>query len=225
MEKHRILIIEDNPDTLKFLEVMLKNHYDVVTAENGVIGVDHARNKSPALILLDIMLPVLNGYDTCSLLKKDNKTKNIPIIFLSAKNSVQDITEGLKLGADDYIPKPFEYKELLARIETRITRNQETLNQPVVIGDLKIDMASRKVFYGDSITNLTVTEFDILRHLAIKAGNIISREEIIKEIWDNQNKKTNDRTIDVHIRAIRKKIPEISKHIISIYGVGYKYEK
>ena len=81
MEKHRILIIEDNPDTLKFLEVMLKNHYDVITAENGVIGVDHARNKSPALILLDIMLPVLNGYDTCSLLKKDNKTKNIPIIF------------------------------------------------------------------------------------------------------------------------------------------------
>src|SRR6185312_8413943 len=105
MEKPRILVIEDNADTRKFLETMLGKEFEIITAENGVIGIDYARNKSPDLILLDIMLPILSGYDACSLLKKDEKTNRIPIIFLSAKNSISDITTGLAAGADDYIPK------------------------------------------------------------------------------------------------------------------------
>src|SRR6476620_25825 len=117
MEKSRILIIEDNADTRRFLEAMLSREFDIITAENGVIGIDFARNKSPDLILLDIMLPILSGYDACSLLKKDEKTSRIPIIFLSAKNTTTNITDGLTAGADDYIPKPFDYKELQARIK------------------------------------------------------------------------------------------------------------
>ncbi|HUP56226.1 MAG TPA: response regulator transcription factor [Bdellovibrionota bacterium] len=225
MEKHRILIIEDNPDTRRFLEAMLGKEFDILTAENGVIGIDYARNKAPDLILLDIMLPILSGYDACSLLKKDEKTKHIPIIFLSAKNSVPDITHGLTSGADDYIPKPFDYKELVARIKARLRKSADKVAQPIQVGDLRIDPASREVSFGGKKAQLTLTEFDILRYLAVRAGSVVSREEILKEVWKDESNKTNDRTIDVHIRALRRKIPPLTKHIISIYGVGYRYEK
>jgi DNA-binding response OmpR family regulator len=225
MEKPRILIIEDNADTRRFLEAMLSKEFEVITAENAVIGIEFARNKSPELILLDIMLPILSGYDACSLLKKDEKTKRIPIIFLSAKNSVPDITHGLTQGADDYIPKPFDFKELMARIKARMRKTTETAAQPLQIGDLKIDPASREVTFSGKKVQLTLTEFDILRCLANKAGSVVSREDILKDVWREDSPKTNDRTIDVHIRALRRKIPPLTKHVISIYGVGYKYEK
>jgi DNA-binding response OmpR family regulator len=225
MEKHRILIIEDNADTRRFLEAMLAKDFEVICAENAVIGIEFARNKAPDLILLDIMLPILSGYDACSLLKKDEKTKGVPIIFLSAKNSVSDITNGLTTGADDYIPKPFDYKELLARIKARLRKSDETAAQPIQIGDLKIDPGSREVSFSGKKVQLTLTEFDILRCLAARAGTVVSREDILKDVWREDSPKTNDRTIDVHIRALRRKIPPLTKHVISIYGVGYKYEK
>ncbi len=225
MEKYRILIIEDNQDTRRFLEVMLSKEFEIVTAENGVVGIDFARNKNPDLILLDVMLPVLSGYDTCSLLKKDEKTKHIPIIFLSAKNTVTDITHGLTAGADDYIPKPFDYKELKARIQARLRKEDDQPAKPFQVGDLKIDPANREVTYSGKRVQLTLTEFDILRCLASKAGVVVSRDEILKDVWKDDMKDTNDRTIDVHIRALRRKIPLLTRHVISIYGVGYKYEK
>jgi DNA-binding response OmpR family regulator len=225
MDKPRILVIEDNADTRRFLEAMLSKEFEVVTAENAVIGIEFARNKAPDIILLDIMLPILSGYDACSLLKKDERTKRIPIIFLSAKNSVPDITHGLTQGADDYIPKPFDFKELKARIIARLRKGMETVAQPIQIGDLRIDPSSREVVFSGKKAQLTLTEFDILRCLAAKAGTVVSREEILKEVWRDESPKTNDRTIDVHIRALRRKIPPLTKHVISIYGVGYKYEK
>jgi DNA-binding response OmpR family regulator len=225
MEKHRILIIEDNADTRRFLEAMLSKEFEIISAENGVIGIDYARNKAPDLIILDIMLPILSGYDACSLLKKDEKTKRIPIIFLSAKNSVTDITQGLTTGADDYIPKPFDFKELLARIRARLRKNAEAAAQPIQVGDLRIDPSNREVSFAGKKAQLTLTEFDILRCLAARAGVVVSREEILKEVWRDDSQKTNDRTIDVHIRALRRKIPPLTKYVISIYGVGYKYEK
>ncbi len=221
----RILVIEDNHDTRRFLEVMLGKEFEVISAENGVIGIDFARNKTPDLILLDIMLPILSGYDTCSLLKKDERTRHIPVIFLSAKNTVTDITQGLTTGADDYIPKPFDYKELQARVKARLRKSATSTNQPIQVGDLKIDPATREVVFGDKPISLTLTEFDILRFLAARAGQVVTRDEILGEVWKESEKKTNDRTIDVHVRALRKKIPALTKHIISIYGVGYKYEK
>src|SRR4051812_2988574 len=169
MEKPRILIIEDNADTRRFLEAMLSKEFEIITAENAVIGIEYARNKAPDLILLDIMLPILSGYDACSLLKKDEKTKRIPIIFLSAKNSIPDITQGLSQGADDYIPKPFDFKELKARIQARLRKTVEAEVQPLTIGDLKIDPANREVTFGGKRALLTLTEFDILRCLAAKA--------------------------------------------------------
>lgn len=225
MEKHRILVIEDNVDTRRFLEVMLGKEFEVILAENAVIGIDYARNKNPDLILLDIMLPILSGYDACNLLRKDEKTKTIPIIFLSAKNTAQDVTQGLGLGADDYVSKPFDYKELVARIKARLRKRGDAGAQPLQIGELRIDPAKREISVGGKKIKLTLTEFDILRCLATRAGAVVSRETIISEVWKDENMDTNDRTIDVHIRALRKKIPMLVKHIISVYGVGYKYEK
>ncbi len=225
MERNRILIIEDNPDTRRFLEAMLSKEFEVLTAENGVIGIDYARNRAPDLIILDIMLPVLSGYDACSLLKKDERTKRIPIILLSAKNSIPDITHGLNIGADDYIPKPFDFKELVARIRARLRKSQEASSQPIQIGELKIEPSTREVSFAGKVAQLTLTEFDILRCLASQSGNVVSRDEILKMVWKDDSTKTSDRTIDVHIRALRRKIPGLTKHVISIYGVGYKYEK
>src|SRR6185437_9285151 len=130
------------------LEAILGKEFEVITAENGVIGIDYERNKAPDLIILDIMLPILSGYDACSLLKKDEKTKRIPIIFLSAKNSVTDITHGLTTGADDYIAKPFDYKELVARIKARLRKGAEAIAQPIQVGDLRIDPANREVTFA-----------------------------------------------------------------------------
>ncbi|MEK7692500.1 MAG: response regulator transcription factor [Bdellovibrionota bacterium] len=223
-DRPRILLIEDHADTKRFLETMLGREFDVITADNAIIGIDYARNKAPDLILLDIMLPILSGYDACSLLKKDEKTRRIPVIFLSAKNNITDVTNGLSVGADDYIPKPFDFKELTARIKARLRHDRETASQQIVVGDLSIQPSTREVSFSGKKAKLTLTEFDILRCLATRAGTVVSRDDILNEVWKNDLGKTNDRTIDVHIRALRKKIPEMTKHIISIYGVGYKYE-
>ncbi len=225
MERPRILIIEDHADTRRFLESMLKKDHEVITAENAVIGIDYARNQHPDVILLDVMLPILSGLDACSLLKGDEKTRNIPIIFLSAKGTVNDISHGLGLGADDYLPKPFDFKELTARIRARLRRSGENRMAPMQVGDLNINPAERVVTLGGKAIALTNTEFDLLRVLATRAGQVVSRAEILKDVWRDEATQTNDRTIDVHIRALRKKVPYLTRHIISIYGVGYKFEK
>ncbi|NDD90611.1 DNA-binding response regulator [bacterium] len=226
MARSRILIIEDHSDTRRFLEAMLNREFDVMTAENAIIGIDWARTQHPDLILLDIMLPILSGYDACSLLKGDEKTKDIPIIFISAKSSVSDITSGLSKGAEDYISKPFDIKELIARIQVRLRKQNSSPFQPIQIGDLKINPAEREAAFSGKKVALTNTEFDILRYLATNAGKVVSRADIIREVWRSEDRpQSSDRTIDVHIRALRRKVPAMTKHIISIYGVGYKYEK
>lgn len=230
MAQPRILVIEDHADTRRFLESMLSREFEVLTAENAIIGIDYARNQHPDLILLDVMLPILSGHDACSLLKGDDKTRSIPIIFLSAKGTVTDITGGLEKGADDYIPKPFDIKEVFARIHARLRKQGESPFQPLQVGELKINPSEREASYSGKAVALTNTEFDILRHLATRAGHVVSRADILREVWRQDSgadttDRTNDRTIDVHIRAIRRKIPAMTRHIISIYGVGYKYEK
>jgi two-component system alkaline phosphatase synthesis response regulator PhoP len=225
MKKARILLIEDHAETRKFLETMLSKDYEMICAENAVVGIDFARNKQPDLILLDVVLPILSGLDACSLMKQDEKTKRVPLILLSVKNTQSDVTRGLSVGADDYLPKPFDFRELEARIQARLRKSATLEIAPIEIGDLRIDSNTREVTYAGKKAHLTLTEFDILRFLAGQNGNIVSREAILKEVWKDGAEKTNDRTIDVHIRALRKKIPPLTRHIISIYGVGYKYEE
>lgn len=226
-QKAKILVIEDNEDTRRFLSQVLGKEYEVLLADNAVLGIDYARNQQPDLILLDIMLPHLSGTDACQLLKKDSRTSRIPIIFLSAKSKVSDITTGLSIGADDYIPKPFDYKELLARVQARLraSADRNKGGDVIILGDLSIDPSNRTVKYRNRGVELTLTEFDILRRLASQPGETVTRKEIIEAVRHHSKKAINDRTIDVHIRAIRKKIPEMQKHLTSVYGVGYRYEK
>lgn len=221
--KSKILVIEDNADTRRFLQVMLSREFEVSIAENGVQGLELAKAVQPELIVLDVVMPILNGYDTCKRLKSDAETKSIPVIFLSAKNTTSEITYGLSMGADDYLPKPFDHKELLARIKSRLIRAKESPSPKVKVGKLEIDTVNRiAIFDGEGIS-LTLTEYDILRLLATRFGVVVSREEIMKEIWRDSATETTDRTIDVHIRSLRKKIPAMNAHIQSVYGVGYKY--
>lgn len=220
---YRILLVEENTRTRQFLEEMLTQKFEVLCAQDGVSGVEYARTRSPNLILLDTEAPVLNGYDSCRLLKKDAKTQHIPIIFLSSRNSPEEISEGLKTGADDYIPKPFDFQELLSRIQTRLKEAEDQKSKPLKIGDLSIDPDNREVFFNGKKTKLTLTEFDILRCLAARAGSVVPREEIIKNVWRDHSSHASARTIDVHVRALRKKLPQLNRHVVSVYGVGYKY--
>jgi hypothetical protein len=223
-KKYKILIIEDNPNTKRFLEAMLGREFEILAADNGVLGVEYAREQSPDLIVLDVVLPILSGYDACSLLKQDHRTKQIPIIFLSSKNTRTHTSAGLAYGADDYLPKPFDYKELLARIRARLTKPIQQTTPLKIADELMIDPTSREVIYQGKKTHLTLTEFDILKLLAERQGDIVSRDEILKNVWRDESILTNDRTIDVHIRALRKKMPSLSKNIHAVYGVGYKLE-
>lgn len=224
MNRHKILIIEDNGDTRRFLQVMLAKEYDVLTAENGVQGLEIARNENPNMVLIDVVMPVLNGYDTCKILKEDARTSRIPVIFLSAKNSSADISFAFSVGADDFITKPFDYRELSARIKNRLSKSDTDREQVLQIGALRIETSKREVSYGGQIVHLTLTEFDILLCLATRRGTVVSRDEIMKHVWRDSASSTNDRTIDVHVRALRRKVPALTKHVQSIYGVGYKYD-
>jgi DNA-binding response OmpR family regulator len=202
---------------------MLSREFEVSVAQDGMEGITLARSIQPALIVLDVVMPSLNGYDTCKKLKSDPETQSIPVIFLSGKNTTTEITYGLSMGADDYLPKPFDHKELLARIKSRLARSETTPSPKVKVGKLEIDTVNRIANYDEAPISLTLTEYDILRLLAARNGVVVSREEIMKEIWKDSATGTTDRTIDVHIRSLRKKIPAMSEHIQSVYGVGYKY--
>lgn len=219
-----ILLIEDNLDTRRFMEVMLAREFKVLVAENGIKGLEIARAEVPSLILMDVVMPVLNGYDTCKLLKEDERTRMIPVIFLSSRNTTTDITYGLSVGADDYIPKPFDYKEVLSRLKSCIERRKTTNRSMIQAGPFVLDTSTREVVFEGKRIALTLTEYDILRYLALKKGVVVSRAEIMKELWKEDASQTSDRTIDVHIRSLRKKLPSLTKHIHSIYGVGYRFE-
>jgi DNA-binding response OmpR family regulator len=225
-KKPTLLIIESHLETRKFLEAMLSKNYEVATFSGSIDGIENARKLLPDLIILEAHLPILNGFDTSSLLKKDERTKNTPILLLSLKPSPQEMNRALEMGIDDYIPKPFDYKELEAKVESRIHRKNKSriVDKLLILGEVQMNIETREVIVSGEKKKLTLTEFDILKLLIERQAQIVSRNDIIETIWKDEKEAANARTIDVHIRSLRKKIPLLSKHIISIYGVGYKYE-
>lgn len=216
--KSTILIFDDDVNTRKFLETLLATEYLVqsfpCTNQDAVsLIVKH----QPSCLILD-------SFDLCKILKSNPISAPIPLIVLSSRNTKTDTAEGLNLGAEDFITKPFDHKELLLRIKSHI-KNVKAVQQIqfVKVGKLEIDTMDRTAKYAGVTMNLTITEYDILRLLASKVGVVVSREEIMKVIWKDSATETTDRTIDVHIRSLRKKIPELAEHIKSVYGVGYEY--
>lgn len=224
----RILLVDDEKDILDLLEFNLESEgYKTSKAQDGDEALRKARDKKPDLILLDIMLPKKDGFEVIRELRASKETMDIPVIFLTAKDSEIDEVVGLELGADDYIIKPISIRKLLARVKKafRKTPQQSIQSSDVLEFDnLKIDPASYQVSVDQKEIMLTKKEFEILLFLARRPGRVITRRILLDELWDD-NVVVIDRTVDVHIRKIREKLGEnYQDYIETIKGVGYRFK-
>lgn len=227
--KETILIVEDEKDIVKMLEYNLKKDgFKTLIAYNGEKAVELAQKEHPDLVILDLMLPGMDGLEVCRMLKKENKTASIPIIMLTAKSQESDKIVGLELGADDYVSKPFSPKELIARIKAVLRRIKEKDKPPEVlkIGELTIDFSKINVAVKDKAVELTSKEFELLKALVKARGRVLSRDYLLDTIWGfDQAMEIQTRTVDVHIRTLRKKLKSAAKYIITVKNYGYRFEK
>jgi DNA-binding response OmpR family regulator len=223
----KILIIDDEPVIRKAIRMACeKEGYEVVEAENGAEGLRLSDTAKPDLILLDLMLPDVSGFDVCREIRKSGS--RLPVIILSAKTEEIDIVVGLEIGADDYITKPFRARELLARIAAhlrRIKAEDHGDDGRLEFKDLAIDVNERRVWRADHEVELTHTEFDLLAFLASNAGKVLSREKILNHVWGYEY-PIETRVIDVHVRNLRRKIEHDPSHpffILAVPGIGYRF--
>ena len=225
-----ILIVEDDRALIDILKYNLnKEGYHVVTAFDGGQALDVARKNRPDIILLDVMLPVIDGFEVCRILRKE---MTVPILMLTAKDSEIDKIVGLEIGADDYLTKPFSMRELLARIRAMLRRSDMLESKPpkedisIRVGELEIDKGRRQVSVGGRVTELTKMEFDLLLFLAENKGIVFGREKLLDKVW-GYDYQGETRTVDVHIRWLREKIeanPGNPSYLITVRGAGYKLE-
>jgi DNA-binding response OmpR family regulator len=226
MSDPRILIIEDEPDLLRGLALNLKAQgYNVLTAARGDAGVEQALRERPELILLDIMLPGMNGLDVCRELRR--KGFDAPIIMLTAKAEEMDRVVGLEIGADDYVTKPFGLRELLARIRVRLRRHAPAAEGGAKLrfGSVEVHFEKHEAWREGKRIDLTAKEFEVLRLLARHRGEIVTRDRLLEEVWGYESYPTT-RTVDNHILRLRQKLeedPSDPRYILSIYGEGYKF--
>ncbi|GAA0673632.1 MAG: response regulator transcription factor [Clostridium cadaveris] len=226
-----ILIVDDEDDIRDMIEIYLINEgFNVLKAQDGLEALEVLKAKEVDLIVLDIMMPKMDGIRTCLKVREDKK---LPIIMLSAKGRDSDKILGLNIGADDYVTKPFNPLELIARIKSQLRRvttfneNSESYENEIKIGEIRINLNSREVFVEDNFVRLTPREFDILVVLAENRGHVLSTEQIYEKVWKEPFYNA-DNTVAVHIRNIREKIeidPKNPQYIKLVWGVGYKIEK
>jgi len=224
-DKSKILIVEDEQDIRNLLVFNLeKNDFNVQAVDNGEKALSLIRSNNFDLILLDLMIPGISGFDLTRILKNDDETSEVPIIMLTAKGEEDDIVKGLEIGAADYITKPFSPKVLIARINKVIQNKNKSLKRRGIIefSDLSINIKSREVIVEGKSINLTFTEFEILRLLASYSNSVHTRSEIINKIRGD-NYIVTDRTIDFQIVGLRKKLGSYGKCIKAVRGVGYRF--
>ncbi|MDP3466752.1 MAG: response regulator transcription factor [Daejeonella sp.] len=223
--KHKILIVDDEPDIRELIEYNLKKEgYQVFTASNGQEGVAEAKRVLPDLIILDIMMPKMDGIEACRILRTMNDFKNTFMVFLTARSEEYSEIAGFNVGADDYIAKPIKPRALTSRINAILRRNVQSeieIENKLEIGDLVIDREAFLVYQRGEKVVLAKKEFELLYLLASKPGKVFTREVILKNIWEDSVVVTN-RTIDVHIRKVREKLGD--KYVSTVKGVGYKFE-
>jgi len=226
MAKEKILIVDDEQDILELLNYNLgREGYKVVSAETGEQAYDLANTKSPDLIILDLMLPGIDGLEVCKLLKKNPQTETIPIIMLTAKGEEADIVTGLELGAADYVTKPFSPRVLLARVRSILRRRRQQVEPSdiIQIHDLVIDRTRHEVLASGVPIGLTFTEFKTLEVLARRPGRVFTRDQIVDKVRGYEYAVT-DRTVDVQIVSLRKKLGACGKYIETVRGVGYRFK-
>jgi two-component system phosphate regulon response regulator PhoB len=222
-----IVAIEDEPDLLEVVRYNLtREGYRVHGSENGEDGLDLIRSSSPDLVLLDLMLPGMDGLEICRRVKFDPSTRRIPIIIVSAKGEESDVVSGLELGADDYVTKPFSPRELIARVKAVLRRGESNgaraTDQPLIFEGVRIDPDRHEVWIEDESVPFTATEFRLLHHLASHVGRVYTREQLLREIVGD-DVVILERNIDVHIRSLRKKLGAHGGYIKTIRGVGYRF--
>ncbi len=224
-EKQKILIVDDEPDILELIAYNLnKEGYLFITATNGIEAIQMAKKHHPDLILLDIMMPKLDGIETCRQLRAMPEFKNTYMVFLTARSEEYSEISGFNVGADDYIAKPIKPRALISRINAILRRNtiaDVEVSKRLEIGDLIIDREAYLVFQNGNKITLAKKEFELLYLLATKPGKVFTREGILNSIWEDSVVVTN-RTIDVHIRKIREKLGD--HYVTTVKGVGYKFE-
>jgi two-component system alkaline phosphatase synthesis response regulator PhoP len=226
-DSYRILLVDDEQDVLEFLGYnLMKEGYQVFKCNNGIDAIERAKEVLPHLIILDVMMPEMDGIETCSQLREIEQLKNTLIIFLTARSEEYSQIAGFDAGADDYINKPIKPRLLISRVKALLRRYSETVNgdqesKIIELDGITIDIEKYIVIKEGKEISLPKKEFELLRYLSSKPNRVFSREEIFTNVWGNQV-VVGDRTIDVHIRKIREKIG--LDNIVTIKGVGYKYK-
>ncbi len=227
MPKKTVLTIDDEKDLIELVRYNLeKEGFRVRGALDGETGLAMALQEKPDVVLVDLMLPGIDGLEVCRRLRADSRTAGIPLIMLTAKSGESDRVVGLELGADDYVTKPFSARELTARIRA-LLRRSESLHEPPAIlrrGDLAIDIERRAVSCGDRVIELTATEFRLLYFLASHPGRVYSRGELIDNVL-GRDVEVLDRTVDVHILALRKKLGQYGELVETVRGFGYRFQQ
>jgi two-component system alkaline phosphatase synthesis response regulator PhoP len=227
MPNETVLLIEDEKNITELLKYNLEREgFRVLAASKGPSGLDMALKEKPDVLILDLMLPELSGIEICKTLRRTAKTKSLPIIMLTAKGTEADKVIGLELGADDYITKPFSPRELIARIKAVLRRTQEK-SEPEMMksGTLELDTAKHEVRLKNRRVEVTVKEFELLRTLMSSAGRVLTRENLLEKVWDyDRAVNIETRTVDMHITQLRKKLKTEARKIITIKGVGYRFD-
>jgi len=227
MAKGRVLVIDDEKDLIELVRYNLeKEGFQVASALNGEAGMADALRQLPDVIIIDLMLPGVDGLEVCRFLRGDSRTSRIPLIMLTAKSGESDRIVGLELGADDYITKPFSPRELIARIKAVLRRTSapQAPSNAIRRGLLMIDLTRREVSCGGKAVSLTATEFRLLQFLANHPGRVFSRSQLIDSAL-GQDVSVVDRTIDVHITALRRKLEACGGWIETVRGFGYRFRE
>lgn len=231
MEDSHILVVDDEENILELVKYnLIQEGYEVSLAVNGEEALKKVEDIALDLIILDIMLPGLDGFEVCRSLQEREKTEGIPIIFLSAKSEVEDKVKGLDLGATDYLTKPFSPRELASRVKAvsrRLNQDSSHKKKTLTYGKLTIDLKGYRVLINKKEVGLTNKEFNLLAYLIDKLGSVCSRDELLANVWGYEN-VSGIRTVDVHIRMLRKKFAQYNVESLSIktvQGVGYKLVK
>lgn len=218
----RILVVDDDTALAEMIGIVLDSEgYTPTFCADGAAAVAKFREDSPDLILLDVMLPGMDGIQICEAIRQES---GVPIIMLTAKSDTTDVVRGLEAGADDYIVKPFDPKELVARIRTRLRATTSEPTETIAVGDLVMNLAAHEVTRGDEVINLTPLEFDLLHTLAEKPNRVFTREELLEKVWGYRF-KADTRLVNVHVQRLRAKVeldPDQPKIVQTVRGVGYR---
>jgi len=218
-------VVDDEPEAVDLLEFNLKQAgYNVLTAHDGAEALQKARTTLPSLVVLDLMLPEVDGLEVCKMLRRDPATTAIPIIMLTARASEIDRVLGLEIGAEDYVTKPFSPRELVLRVKKVLERGRAAgePSELLTFGSLQIDPPRHLVSWRGKSIELTATEFKLLVLLAQRRGRVQSREQLLRDVWE-YNSLIDTRTVDTHMRRLREKLGPAAKYLDTVRGVGYRF--